>query len=51
MTGNWYDQVPYPNLKTKRELTIYINGQQFTKGTRGKPNEQFLSQTGGHSAT
>ena len=34
------NQIPYPTLKTKRELTKYINGQQFTKGTRGKPNEQ-----------
>ena len=24
------------------EVTIYINWQQFTKGTRGKPNEQLF---------
>ena len=29
-------------LKTKRERNKYINGQQFTKGTHGKPNEQFF---------
>ena len=32
-------QIPHPALKTKREITKYINWQQFTKGTRGKPNE------------
>ena len=26
----------------KREITKYINWQQFTKGTRGKPNEQLF---------
>ena len=26
--------------ETKREITKYINRRQFTKGTRGKPNEQ-----------
>ena len=30
-----------PALKTKREITKYINWRQFTKGTRGKPNEQL----------
>ena len=34
------DQIPHPTLKTKRETTKYINWQQFTKGNRGKPNEQ-----------
>ena len=34
--------MPYPALKTKREITKYINWQQFTKGTRGKPNEQLF---------
>ena len=34
--------VPDPALKTKREITKYINWQQFTKGTRGKPNEQLF---------
>ena len=33
---------PHPALKTKREITKYINWQQFTKGTRGKPNEQLF---------
>ena len=40
MNRNWYNQIPYPALKTKREIPKYINWQQFTKGTRGKPNEQ-----------
>ena len=43
MIRNWYNQIPYPALKTKREITKYINWQQFKhvkKGTRGKPNEQ-----------
>ena len=44
MIRNWYNQIPYPALKTEREITKYIKWQQFTKGTRGKPNEQlFLS--------
>ena len=34
MIRNWYNQIPYPALKTKREIT--------TKGTRGKPNEQLF---------
>ena len=36
MIRNWYNQIPYPALKTKREITKYINWRQFTKGTRGK---------------
>ena len=32
----------FPALKTEREITKYINWQQFTKGTRGKPNEQVF---------
>ena len=45
MIRNWYNQIPYPGLQTKREITKYINCKQFTKGTRGKPNEQpFPSQ-------
>ena len=36
------NQIPHPALKTKREITKYINWQQFTKGTRGKPNEQLF---------
>ena len=42
MIGNWYNQIPYPALKTKREITKYINWQQFTKGKRDKPNEQLF---------
>ena len=42
MIRNWYNQIPHPVLKTKREITKYINWQQFTKGTRGKPNEQLF---------
>ena len=44
MIRNWYNQIPHPALKTKRETTKYINWQQFTKGTRGKPNEQLFSR-------
>ena len=44
MSRNWYNQIPYPALKTKREITKYINWQQFTKGNRGKPNEQLFSK-------
>ena len=32
---------PSSSPKTKREITKYINWRQFTKGTRGKPNEQL----------
>ena len=42
MIRNWYNQIPHPALKTKREITKYIKWQQFTKGTRGKPNEQLF---------
>ena len=38
MIRNWYNQIPYPALKTKREITKYINWRQFTKGTRGQHN-------------
>ena len=41
MIRNWYNQIPYPALKPKMELTKYINWQQFTKCTRGKPDEQL----------
>ena len=34
--------MPYPALKTKREITQYINWQQFMKGTRGKTNERLF---------
>ena len=33
MIRNWYNQIPYPALKTKREITKFINWRQFTKGT------------------
>ena len=42
MIRNWYNQIPYSALKTKKEITKYINWQQFMKGTRGKPNEQLF---------
>ena len=42
MIRNRYNQIPHPALKTKREITKYINWQQFTKRTRGKPNEQLF---------
>ena len=42
MIRNWYNQIPHPALKTKREITKYKNWQQFTKGARGKPNEQLF---------
>ena len=42
MTRNWYNHITHPALKTKREITKYLNWQQFTKGTRGKPNEQLF---------
>ena len=42
MIRNGYNLIPYPALKTKSEITKYIHWQQFTKGTRGKPNEQLF---------
>ena len=42
MIRNWYNQILHPALKTKRETIKYINGQQFTKGIRGKSNEQLF---------
>ena len=42
MTKNRFNQIPHPALKTHREITKYINWQQFTKSTRGKPNEQLF---------
>ena len=42
MIRYWYNQIPYPAFKTKKEITKYINWQQFTKGTRCKPNEQLF---------
>ena len=44
MIRNWYNQIPHSALKTKREITKYINWRQFTKGTRGKPNEQLFTK-------
>ena len=42
MLKNWHNQILYPALKTKREITKYINWQQFTKDLRGKPKEQLF---------
>ena len=42
MIRNWYNQIPYPALKTKKEITKYINWRQFTKGTHGKQNERLF---------
>ena len=42
MIRNWYNQIPHPALKTKRETTKYINWQQFTKDSHDKPNEQLF---------
>ena len=36
------NQIPHPALKSKGEITKYINWQQITKGTHGKPNEQLF---------
>ena len=42
MIRSWYNQIPYPALKTKREITKCTHWQQFTKGTCGKPmNSSF----------
>ena len=49
MIRNWYNQIPYPAFKTKREITKNIDWQQFTKGTRGKPNEQLFPRQPGSS--
>ena len=48
MVRNWYNRIPHPALKTKREITKYINWQQFTKGTRGKPIEQLFPRLQRH---
>ena len=42
MVRNGYNNIPHPALKSKREITKYINWQQFMKGTRGKLNEQLF---------
>ena len=42
MIWNWYNQIPHAALKTKREITKYINWRQFVEGTRGKSNEQLF---------
>ena len=42
MIRNWYNQIPHPALKTKREITKYKNWHQFMKGIRGKPNGQLF---------
>ena len=36
--------IPTSSLKTKKEITKYINWQQFTEGTRGKSYEQVFSK-------
>ena len=38
MPRNWYNQIP----QNQKGLTKCINWQQFTKGTRGKTNEQLF---------
>ena len=38
MIRNWNNQI----LSSERAITKYINWQQFTKGTRGKLNEQLF---------
>ena len=40
--SNDQEQILHPALKTKREITNYINRQQFTKVIRAKPNEQLF---------
>ena len=40
-SGTDNNQIPYPALKTKREITKYIIWQKFTKDTGGKPNEKW----------
>ena len=42
MVRDRYNQIPHHALKTKKQITKYINWQQFTKGTRSKPNEQLF---------
>ena len=36
------DPISCPQNLAKRVITKYINWQHFTKGTRGKPNEQLF---------
>ena len=44
MIRNWYNQIPYPALKTKREISKYINWRQFTKGMNSSfPNRWSFS--------
>ena len=42
MIRNGYNQISHPAIKTKREITKFVNWQQFTKGVRGKWNEQLF---------
>ena len=42
MIRNWYNQIPNPALKIKREITKNKNWQQLKKSMRGKPNEQLF---------
>ena len=44
MIRNQYNQIPHPALKTKREVTKYINWQQFMKGTHGIDEQLFPKQ-------
>ena len=49
MIKNWYNQVPYPALKTKREITKYINDSSLRKA-RALTERTAISQTGDHLA-
>ena len=40
MIRSWYNQIPYPALKTNSEITKYMH--RFTKDTRGKPNKNLF---------
>ena len=44
MIRNWYKLDPIACPKIKRELTKYINCQQFPKSTRNKPDEQLFAR-------
>ena len=42
MIRKLYNHIPYPALKTKREIAKVKNWQQFAKRICGKPNEQLF---------
>ena len=42
MIRNSYNQIPYPALKTKWEITKYETDSSLRKVTRGKPKEQLF---------